>query len=274
MIIETNDNIKLFLDIKGKGPPCIFIHGGPGSWSKEFEVICGKYLEVNMKMIYLDQRGCGRSSGDKNTNYDIDILVEDLELIRKSLHIEKWIIIAHSFGGIIATEYAKRYEDYLESMILLNCTLNMNDSLLSQIEYGCRLLKLDINDYISDDIINSWKRVAYELIKNDLYYKLQFKEYENYQLICNIDKNMENTNMSQQALVNKSYFENYYNISKYINTKTLIVTGKYDYAIGPKNHEKFKFQNATVKTLHSKHNTYVEDVNDIVELINNFLNNI
>lgn len=58
--IETQDGVKLFAKSAGNGPVCIFVHGGPGAWSKSFEEMGGRALEKRLKMVYLDQRGCGR----------------------------------------------------------------------------------------------------------------------------------------------------------------------------------------------------------------------
>ncbi|RFU69301.1 hypothetical protein [Bacillus sp. V59.32b] len=67
MYISTNDGVKLFIERKGNGMPCIYLHGGPGYWSKSFSEVAGSLLENQMDMIYLDQRGCGRSSINSKT---------------------------------------------------------------------------------------------------------------------------------------------------------------------------------------------------------------
>ena len=52
-------------------------------------------------MIYLDQRGCGRSTSPKDNNYSMDRMVNDFEEVRKYLGIDKWITLGHSFGGLL-----------------------------------------------------------------------------------------------------------------------------------------------------------------------------
>lgn len=61
MKLKTSDGLALYYDISGKGDPCLFLHGGPGYWSKSFQHYARDLLEENLQMIYLDQRGCGRS---------------------------------------------------------------------------------------------------------------------------------------------------------------------------------------------------------------------
>ena len=41
MYIKTNDNINLYVNREGEGLDCIYVHGGPGAWSKDFEKFCG-----------------------------------------------------------------------------------------------------------------------------------------------------------------------------------------------------------------------------------------
>ena len=37
MDFKTSDGIKLYYDYRGEGPPCIYLHEGPGYWSKSFQ---------------------------------------------------------------------------------------------------------------------------------------------------------------------------------------------------------------------------------------------
>lgn len=270
MFIETNDNLKLYVKKSGKGIPCIFIHGGPGAWSKDFEIFCGKQLEKDFEMIYLDQRGCGRSEGYENTDYSINKIVEDIELIRKKLNIKKWVLLAHSFGGIIATSYVNKYQENVDGLILANCTLNFNQSLESQINKGCELLNITRKEN-EISLIEEWKQIAYNLVKEDKYYILQYKDYNNYIKMNSIDDEIVNTNMSNQSFDNESYFLDYCKFSEKINTPTLIITGSEDYAIGVKHFENFKFKNKVIKIINGKHTPYLEDTTEFIKAITKFI---
>ena len=57
--VLTSDSVELYVNIKGNGTPCLYIHGGPGSGSYWVEKFFGSELEQHFKMIYLDQRGVG-----------------------------------------------------------------------------------------------------------------------------------------------------------------------------------------------------------------------
>ena len=103
--VTTSDNVKLYVKVSGKGPVCIYVHGGPGAWSKSFENMKGNRLEKKLRMVYYDQRGCGRSSVATDKNYSLDRMVDDIEDIRRSLGEEKVYLLSHSFGGILAVSY-------------------------------------------------------------------------------------------------------------------------------------------------------------------------
>ena len=76
------------------GLPVVFVHGGPGIGCS---VDDRRYFDpASYRIILFDQRGCGRSTphGELTKN-KTQMLVEDMECIRKYLKIRKWIV----FGG-------------------------------------------------------------------------------------------------------------------------------------------------------------------------------
>ena len=81
--IRTTDGVDLFVKVKGKGTPCLYIHGGPDSGSYWMEKFFGEILEQRFQMIYLDQRGVCRSASPKDGNYSLDRMANDYEEVRK-----------------------------------------------------------------------------------------------------------------------------------------------------------------------------------------------
>jgi proline iminopeptidase len=107
--VTTSDSARIFIQRSGKGFPVLFIHGGPGSNAGYFQYCGGAVFEKDVEMIYMDQRGCGRSPSPANGNYAPERMASDFEEVRKALGIKKWILMPHSFGAILATEYAVKY---------------------------------------------------------------------------------------------------------------------------------------------------------------------
>ncbi len=134
LYITTTDSVRLFVKKAGKGTPVLFIHGGPGSNSAYFEKEGGNVFEKDVQIIYLDQRGCGRSGNAVNKDYSLKRMILDFEEVRKALGFKSWIIMPHSFGGILGNEYALRHPKKIKAMVMLNGTLHVASSANSGIE--------------------------------------------------------------------------------------------------------------------------------------------
>lgn len=128
MTVTTTDSVRLYVKVKGQGPYLLYVHGGPGSGSYWLEKFSGDFLERHFTMVYLDQRGTGRSTSPADGDYSMERMVEDFEQVRSVLHIDRWLTLGHSFGGILQMGYVERVPDAIEGMIMLNCTLCIEDS--------------------------------------------------------------------------------------------------------------------------------------------------
>jgi proline iminopeptidase len=274
MYLEMNDKVNLYIKQSGHGVPCIFVHGGPGEGSLDFEVLGGNALEGFMNMIYFDQRGSARSEGDEETDYSIDRLVEDMEEIREKLGISKWIVMAHSFGGIIATNYAHKYRDSIDKLILLNVTLSMEDSFKSQIDHGVKLLsENELKSIEAKSYMEKWQQIVTSLIEKDIFYKLQYEEYNNFIKLREVSNTIDsfNASMANQALSNKEYFNSFFDITKKVDIPVLVIAGNEDYAVGPDHHENFKFSNMETKIISGKHMLYMENKEEVKSVIEAFI---
>ncbi len=118
MKIEVDPDCELYVEREGKGEPLVLLHGGPGATHHYFHPHFSKFKD-NAQMIYYDQRGCGLSDYDKNGNYSLDQAVDDLEKLRKKLGYEKWSVLGHSFGGLLAQAYALKYPDKVKGLVLV-----------------------------------------------------------------------------------------------------------------------------------------------------------
>jgi proline iminopeptidase len=77
-------------------------------------------LEPDLQMVYFDQRGSGRSERPWRQAYSVSIMVEDLEQLRLVLGVERLSLIGHSFGGILALEYAAVHPDHVERLVIVD----------------------------------------------------------------------------------------------------------------------------------------------------------
>lgn len=100
-----------------KGIPVLFLHGGPGGGCTP---IYRQFFDPDVyRIILFDQRGSGRSTPhaelEANTTQH---LVQDIELIRTHLSIEKWVVFGGSWGSTLALVYAEENPDYVLGLIL------------------------------------------------------------------------------------------------------------------------------------------------------------
>ncbi len=127
----------------GKGLPILIINGGPGMNSEGF-ISLAKELAKNNKTIIYDQRGTGKSvlQTINARTITIDLMVEDIEALRNHLHIDKWIVMGHSFGGMLAYAYAAKYPESITAMIQ-SSSGGMNLDLTSSININGRLTRTE-----------------------------------------------------------------------------------------------------------------------------------
>ena len=99
------------------GKPVVFLHGGPGGGGSED---VRRFFDPSLyRIIVFDQRGCGRSKPhgclENNTTWD---LVSDIEKIRTTLDIKKWMVFGGSWGSTLALAYSQAHPDSVSEMIL------------------------------------------------------------------------------------------------------------------------------------------------------------
>lgn len=108
----------------GNGPKVLLIHG-IGSSSRDFDPVIDGLTEV-MTPITLDLRGHGES--DKpNTGYHYEDYASDLDLLLKTLGMDRPIILGHSLGGIITLWWAMHHPDTARALIIEDSPLRSGE---------------------------------------------------------------------------------------------------------------------------------------------------
>ncbi len=105
--------IQSAFSVEGTGPPLILIHGIGASRHSWDGLI--RHLRSEFRCVSYDLRGHGLSPSPKPP-YTLDDLVEDVEALRRELHIEKAHFAGHSLGGMVGPAYARRYPDRVLSL--------------------------------------------------------------------------------------------------------------------------------------------------------------
>ena len=100
-----------------KGVPVVFLHGGPGAGANATH---RRFFDPgHYRIIVYDQRGSGRSQplGEIRDN-TTPHLVEDLELLRRHLGIERWFVFGGSWGSTLAIAYAEHHPEPVRGLAL------------------------------------------------------------------------------------------------------------------------------------------------------------
>lgn len=99
------------------GKPILLCHGGPGAGSQPYHA---QYFNPKRyRIILFDQRGAGKSTPlgcmQDNTTQD---LINDMEVIRIKLKIEKWALFGGSWGSTLALLYAEQFPHRVTELVL------------------------------------------------------------------------------------------------------------------------------------------------------------
>ncbi|MEL7115844.1 MAG: prolyl aminopeptidase [Pseudomonadota bacterium] len=118
-MMDVGDGHRIYVEQCGnpKGLPVVVLHGGPGGGCSP---AMRRYFDPNVyRIVLFDQRGCGRSrphaSITNNTTWD---LVADIERIRSTLGIDKWLVFGGSWGATLSLIYAQTHPDRAAYLIL------------------------------------------------------------------------------------------------------------------------------------------------------------
>jgi proline iminopeptidase len=276
---ETSDHVKIKFKVSGKGEACIYIPGGPGQGYPSFELLGGNNLEKNLTMIYMDQRGSGES--ETSDNYHLDKMVQDIEELRQHLKLNKVFLLAHSFGGIIAVNYAKKYPQYTKGLILANVTLHFlnNESVKEQIEYGNQLLQQKNRAVPSDSLSMELSKISKSLRSKKMGYKFLTDDIETIKQMDKIDSLHPRIIDFGMAVISKpkdfpEYYADYAPMTKTIKTPVLIITGKSDKAVGTQHYKTFQFPDKKVVSIDGGHLLYYEKNREFVNAVVDFVNKI
>jgi proline iminopeptidase len=117
----TVNGAKLYTVTVGKGEPMIIIPGGPGGAHPGYRAFDSLTVGSNIQLIYYDAFGRGKSDTAKNVSeYSLDRDVEDIEGLRKAMHLNKISLLGHSYGSLVAQGYAVKYGQNLSHLIIAN----------------------------------------------------------------------------------------------------------------------------------------------------------
>jgi len=276
--IEHAGNI-IHYRVFGEGIPILIINGGPGMNSDGFAGLA-ETLGKSYKTIIYDQRGTGKSKLNRvnSETISLELMAKDIETIRNELDLEEWLILGHSFGGILASYYTTKYPERVSGLIL-SSSGGLDLELFSSLNITARLTPLQ------RDSLNYWTR---QIQNGDTTYyaSLQRGKYlapaylNNKSFIPSVAERLTQGNSTINSLVYQNMRRINYDVSADLKTfskPVLIMQGKHDIipiAVSKKAHSIFKNSKLVVLP-NSSHYGWLEDpkmyfsnIDSLINLIN------
>lgn len=101
----------------------LLLHGGPGATHEYFEAFDSYFPAAGIEYYYYDQLGSVYSDQpDEPDLWELPRFVEEVEAVRVGLRLDRtnFFLLGHSWGGILAIEYALKYQRHLKGLIISN----------------------------------------------------------------------------------------------------------------------------------------------------------
>jgi proline iminopeptidase len=118
--VPVGSSTSLYTRAIGQGPPIVVLHGGPDFDHRYFLPDLDR-LGDSYRLIYYDQRGRGRSAeGVRPEEVSLASDLDDLDKVRAHFGLEAPALLGHSWGAVLALEYALRHPSRVSRLILMN----------------------------------------------------------------------------------------------------------------------------------------------------------
>jgi proline iminopeptidase len=127
-LIEVGKGLNVWTKHVGSasGPQVLTLHGGPGLPHFYFECFEDFLPQAGIGYWYYDQLGCGFSDQPTDTRlWTLERYTEEVERVRRALGQDRLILLGHSWGGMLAIEYALAYPQHVRGIVISNMTASI-----------------------------------------------------------------------------------------------------------------------------------------------------
>jgi len=124
-IATDSGTFKVWTKRVGNNPDLkvLLLHGGPGATHECFEAFDSYFPGAGIEYYYYDQLGSDRSDQPEDASlWELSRFVEEVEQVRVALGLsaDNFVLLGHSWGGILAIEYALKYQQNLKGLVISN----------------------------------------------------------------------------------------------------------------------------------------------------------
>jgi proline iminopeptidase len=124
MVPVLGGKYKVWTKCMGHGPvKVLLLHSGPGASHEYLETMESFLPAAGIEMYYYDQLGCNFSDHPKDPSlWTLERYCEEVEEVRRGLGLDHFVLYGHSWGVVLAIEYALKYQQHLRGLVLSNMT--------------------------------------------------------------------------------------------------------------------------------------------------------
>jgi proline iminopeptidase len=129
-IVTPKGTFRVWTKRVGNNPTIkvLLLHGGPGATHEYLEAFDSYFPGASIEYYYYDQLGSAYSDQpDEPSLVDLPRFVDEVEQVRKALGLDRknFFLLGHSWGGILAAEYALKYPQNLKGVIISNMMMSI-----------------------------------------------------------------------------------------------------------------------------------------------------
>jgi proline iminopeptidase len=285
----TIDGYQINVEIKGTGAPIFFLPGGPGNSHDYMQGAFGQYYKTNT-VVFFDFLGRGKSDDAKNIQeYSVENDTDLIEKIRKHFGFEKISIVGHSYGTVPAQNYAIKYPENTDKLVLIS---GFHSGIMWQANCD------SYNEYAKKHFPEKWVKVdslrALGYVSSDpefieVYgsFPTKYIYYHDTKIKGNSPKTPYrnwNNDVYAEIIGRDGDFEvsgdmidiDFRRLLKNVKSPTFIVAGRYDGVSTPEFNIQYKLfmpQATFVMFEESGHNPYLEEPEKFYKLFDEFIFN-
>ena len=266
----------------------VYVHGGPGQGCWDFKYAAEKLSETCNVIMY-DQRGVLRSN-TVTEDFSSELLIRDIEDIRKHFQIDKLILCGHSYGGHLILRYALEYPTNVERLIYICPTFDFTASLQNVYAISYRLLKASkqfetlkaLKESVKNHTVKSYLAHLADIpeeIREVVYYGNPIPQRVKEIIFHNSTTEEDwKKGIEQQKRIfdEDEIYKNYLPYIRHLHIPSLLIVGDHDPICSDVQQKTFlENSNNTLAVIkNAGHSLYSENADEFVEVLKDYLRGV
>ncbi len=125
-MVPLREGYKVWTERHGDGPiKVLLLHGGPAFTHEYLECFDPFFEKAGIEFYHYDQLGSHLSDQPEDLSlYTLERFIDEVEQVRRALGLDRdhFFLLGHSWGGLLAMEYALKHGEHLKGLVISNMT--------------------------------------------------------------------------------------------------------------------------------------------------------